>query len=167
MSTCDNKSVGVIIKDRSKFAVIKRKNYPVAYAFVAGHLDGMTPEEAAKTEAQEESNITVHALKEVLHERFENPCKRTGGSWHEWYVFDAADWSGNLKAGSDAKEARWISHDELYTLAERTHSFSEKFNIPFSKISTLTEKVVGDSEWQESPGLEPVWVVLLERIGIL
>ena len=36
---CDNKSVGVIIRRGGDFAVILRKNYPIAYAFIAGHLD--------------------------------------------------------------------------------------------------------------------------------
>jgi len=167
MSTCDNKSVGVIIRSRDTFAVIKRKNYPIAYAFVAGHLDGMTPEEAAQTEAQEESNISIHSLKEVLHKRLENPCKREGGSWHEWFVYEAIDWSGTLSAGSDAKEASWKSQDDLRALAKRTHFFSKKLNIPLSDVATLTEEVVNDPDWQKEPGLEPVWVILLEKLALI
>lgn len=166
MSACDNKSVGVIIKrDDGAFAVIKRKNYPVSYAFVAGHLDGDTPEEAAKKESREEAHIDIKELKELLHKTFQNPCKRPGGSFHEWYIFEAADWAGELKSGSDAKETFFVSPDELKNLIKKTESFSQKSEIPLDDdhIAPFTEYVTKDPDWQKSPGFEPVWVLLLKE----
>jgi len=165
--SCDNKSVGVIIKNADgKFAVIKRKNYPVAYAFVAGHLDGDTPEDAAVKEADEEVGIKVKSLEKKLEDKFQNPCKREGGSWHEWHIFEANEWSGELKAGSDAKDAHWLSSGELKTLADRTHLFLEKSGIPLEELNRITALVSDNPEWQEEPGLEPVWVVMLEKMNI-
>jgi len=164
---CDNKSVGVIIRDGDKFAVIKRKNYPVAYAFVAGHLDGDSFEKAAEKEAKEEANIKILVLEKKLAETLENPCKREGGSRHQWEVFEAVKWEGELRPSSDAKEAFWASLEDLKKLAERTVDFSKKLGIAIDDVSCFTRAVTDDPEWQKDPGLEPVWLVMLRTIGIM
>ena len=167
LNVCDNKSVGVIIKKDDTFAVIKRRNYPVAYAFVAGHLDGDTFEDAAKKEALEEVRISVEELSLKLDEQFPNPCKRDGGDGHHWQVFEAVKWSGELQSGSDAKEAFWVTPEELRALADVTFAHAKKKNIPPEKFPESTPLFVEDEEWQKDPGLEPVWVVMLKKIGVL
>ena len=163
---CDNKSVGIIIRGIKGFVVILRENYPVAYAMVAGHLDGDSFEDAAKKEAQEEAGITVGTLELKHAEKFPNQCGRPG-SWHEWQFFEATKWHGELKAGSDAKKAFWKTPNELKKLELRTLKFAKKYNVPMDDVARLTPLVVEDPEWQKNPGLEPVWVVALEKIGIL
>lgn len=167
MSKCDNKSVGVIIRNGENLLLIKRKNFPVSYAFVAGHLDGDSPEDAAKKEAQEEAGITVSGLKKVLEETFQNPCKREGGSYHEWHVFDVLNWSGEPKAASDAKEVFWATRQELNDLAQKTIDILKKAEIPLENLSEATHFVTQNKEWSENPGLEPVWIIMLKKIGIL
>ncbi len=164
---CDNTSVGVIIRRGDSFAVIRRKNYPVAFAFVAGHGDGDDPATAAAKEAREEANIAVSRLEKKFEGRLENPCKREGGSHHNWHVFEAAAWSGELRAASDAKEAFWANAEELAALAERTRSFSKKLGIAADDLGRCTPALAEDPDWQKSPGLEPVWLVMLEKIGVL
>lgn len=164
---CDNKSVGIIIRKGDDFAVILRKNYPVAYAFIAGHLDGDTFEVSAVKEAREEGTIIITELKEKLAEKYHNSCKREGGSWHEWKIFEATKWSGELKASSDAKEAYWKSRAELRDLADRTIYFSDKLGIPLEKISELDAALNKNPEWIKNPGLETVWLLLLRSVGIL
>lgn len=166
---CDNKSVGVIIKKGPQFALIKRINFPVAYAFVAGHCDGETFEKQAVAEALEEGGITVTKLEKRLHERFKNPCKRDGGLGHEWTVFEATEWSGELKASSDAKEALWVSSDKLTRLARRSDSFLIKHSFTPHRfdLAKATRTLDADHDWQENPGLELVWLLMLRKIGIL
>ena len=132
--TCDNKSVGVIIRKKDgAFGIIKRINFPIAYAFVAGHLDGETFAVQAKNEAQEEASITVLELEELLHKQYKNPCKRDQGHGHEWKVFEATEWEGSLQASSDAKEAFWISPAELHTLIQKTYSFLREKGIELNE----------------------------------
>lgn len=164
---CDNKSVGIIIRQGDKFAMIQRKNFPEAYAFVAGHLDHDTFEKAAVKEAKEEADITVFSLKKKLEEKFYNPCQRENGLWHEWQVFEALKWAGELKSGSDAKETFWATRDDLVRLAERTLYFSTKLDMPFEDLTRFVPAVTSDPEWQKNPGLEPIWLVMLHKIGIL
>ena len=167
--TCDNKSVGVIIKKGNSFALIKRINYPVSYAFIAGHLDGETPENQAVQEALEEGAIAVTELKMRLHETFKNPCKRDAGKGHEWFVFEALKWTGELKGGSDAKIASWVSLRELRRLARRSESFLTKhsFSPIYFDLSLATPALDTDPTWQENPGLELVWLVMLRKLDIL
>lgn len=166
---CDNKSVGVIIRRGDDFALIKRINFPVAFAFIAGHCDGETFEKQAVAEAKEEGGITVTKLEKKLHETFKNPCKRDGGKCHEWTVFEATEWSGELKASSDAKEASWVSPLELARLARRSDSFLVKHGFtPHRFDLALATKILDiDTLWQKNPGLELVWLLMLRKIGIL
>ena len=165
--TCDNKSVGVIIRRGDKFAVIKRANFPVSYAMVAGHLDGDTFTNAAVKEAREEARVEVTKLAELLSQKFENPCKRRGGSWHEWKIYEATEWNGELRASSDAAEAFWATADELKKLADRTLYFSAKLGIPIKELARFIPSSVFHEEWKKSPGLEAVWLLMLQRVGIL
>jgi len=164
---CDNKSVGVIIRRGDKFVMIKRKNFPVAYAFVAGHLDGDLFEKAAVKEAKEEGNIEILSLDKKFEGKFHNPCKREGGLWHKWQVFETNKWQGELQSGSDAKEAFWASREDLRRLAERTIYFSVKLETQIEDLSQFIPAVTNDPEWQKDPGLEPVWYIMLKKIGIL
>lgn len=164
---CDHTSVGVIIKNGEQFCLIKRENYPVSYAFVAGHLDGDTPEAGAKREAQEEVGIHTAEMRFVYRDLLDNPCKRNGGAFHQWTIFESYDWKGTLKANSDAADAFWCSYRELYRLAQHTFIFADKLHIFPEDLRRFTHEVSSNPAWIADPGLEPAWFVLLNRIGIL
>lgn len=164
---CDHKSVGVIIKNSDLFAMIKRKNYPVAYAFIAGHLDGDSYRGAAVKEAGEEGGISVLSLEKRFEGYFNNSCKRDGGIGHAWEVWEAEEWGGELSSAHDAKEAFWVPIEKLREFAGCTRYFSKKYGISFEDERPFMDAVMNDPEWQKEPGLEPVWLVMLEKMKIL
>lgn len=170
---CDNKSVGIMIEDeRGRQAIIFRKNYPQAYSPIAGHVDGLTPREAALKEAVEEGGLTLSRFVLVMEERIENPCKRDGGIYHDWTIFDVYEWLGEFHASSDAKEAVWFEPAAMQRIAKRTEYFMGKFGIPHADVSRLTRAIFGDpqkpqtdAEWEKEPGLEPVWYYIFKKLG--
>ena len=171
---CDNTSSGIIFENSDEILLIKRFNYPEAIALPAGHLDGDNPLSNARRESWEEVGLTPDDLKLVFEGNLENPCKREGGSHHYWFVFKAKSWSGELKAGSDAKEAFWASKDVISEYARRTEYFMKKYNVPYIEVGRLTFVIFGepakkntDPEWKTSPGLEPVWYKILKDFKII
>lgn len=154
MKQCDNKSVGVLIKDDSnRILLIERKRFPFGFAPPAGHIDDFpSPEDCAVGEVEEEVGLKIESLKLVYKGRHENMCRREGGSHHYWYVYTATV-SGEIKASEDeVLSYRWCSQDDLKALRERCGEYRQG-NIP-------------EDEWQKSPGLEPVWVDILDKIDI-
>lgn len=171
---CDNTSSGIIFEKDGRILLIKRFNYPEAIALPAGHLDGDSPEDNAKKESEEEVGIVPRELKLVWKGDINNPCKRDGGNHHFWHVFRVSVWSNELKAGSDAKEAFWVSIDELKAFAKRTEYFMKKYNILYTEVYTLTCAIFGDPamkrtdpEWKINMGLEPVWYKILKELRII
>lgn len=165
---CDNTSVGVIIRHKDgRFAMIERRNFPQAFAFIAGHGDGDIPEDASKKEAREEGGIVVLAQKLLLAKRYENPCKREGGTHHDWSIFEATQWEGALKADSDAKASFWADQTRLESLAKITDEYAKMFGLSMEELARNPALVVGEESWKKNPGLEPVWVLILRDIGIL
>lgn len=168
---CDNKSAGMLIFKGNDLVVIERRNYPQAYALPAGHLDGDDSMTAAMREAREETGIVVNRCNRLWDGVIPNPCKREGGREHLWGVYYTDNWSGELKAGDDAKQASWMSLADLQRLAQRTEYFSRyKYRIPWYNVGNLTRAIFGDPknpytdpEWQEKMGLEPVWYYILRR----
>lgn len=172
--TCNNTSAGQIIRDGESVLVIERRNYPEAYALPAGHVDEGEPfSKAALRETREEVGFSVEGNKLVFREDIDNPCKREGGTHHRWGVYDASSFTGEFKAGSDAKKCRWVTRQELARMAERTEYFMRKYDIPYTEVGKLTRAIFGadpsqkrtDSEWKEQMGLEPVWYYMLKKIG--
>ncbi len=172
---CDHTSVGVIIREiDGRILAIKRRNYLQAVALPAGHLDGDSFEAGLLREVEEEVGISVDKHNLVFEGWLDNPCKRTDGTHHQWKVYGATRWHGQMRAGSDAKEAFWISKPELQEYASRTEYFMKKYGIGFGEVARLTCAIFGnpadpqvDPEWAASPGLEPVWYVILNTLGII
>lgn len=171
---CDNTSVGQIIKQDGSFLMIERFNYPQSYAFVAGHGDGLAMEAAAKKESLEEAGIEIVENKLVWKGNINNFCKREGGNHHVWEVFEAIFWTGEPKAGDDAKEFFWALPERLRQLANRTEYFMKKYDIFYDRVADLTKAIFGDPkdkktdpQWQNDMGLEPVWYFILKELKIL
>jgi len=171
---CDNTSVGQIVRKGDEIALIKRENYPQAIALPAGHCDGDPFVKAAAKESLEEVGIAIVRNKLVWEGRILNSCKREGGTFHDWQVFEAEEWSGELKSGSDAREAFWATPEKLRQFVSRTEYFVKKFGIPYVQVGDLTRKVFGDPaspvtdpEWAADPGLEFVWYFILKQAQII
>lgn len=171
---CDNTSSGTIFEKEGEIVLIKRFNYPEAIALPAGHLDGDSPENNARKESAEEVELIPHKLQLLWNGDIDNPCKREGGSHHQWSVFRALDWGGELKAGSDAAEAFRASTDQLNEYARITERFMKKYGVPYTEVGRLTYAIFGnpakkqtDPEWRASLGFEPVWYWILKELKMI
>src|SRR3990172_2717363 len=78
---CNHLSCGMLVKDlKGRYLLIERMKYPIGFACPAGHLEeGESFEQAAKRELKEEVGLEAVSLKEILHEKSQNPCRRKGG----------------------------------------------------------------------------------------
>ena len=172
---CDNTSSGIIFEENGKILLIERHNYPQAVALPAGHLDGDKPNGNAILESSQEVGLALTDMNLFWHNTVDNPCKREGGNHHDWWIFKARKWSGEVKAGDDAKKAFWSSYEELQKFAARTEYFMRKYNIPYTEVGRLTKEIFGDvpaekktdPEWQAEMGLEPVWYFILKALKLI
>ena len=105
MPECDNKSVGVIVRKEDKILLIERKKFPHGFACPAGHVDDHGSfEDAARDELREEVGLTIVGLKLLTETRKENKCRREGGDWHYWKVYEAQT-SGDLERSESETKA--------------------------------------------------------------
>lgn len=179
---CDHTSVGVIAEEDGRSAMIFRKNYPEAWAMIAGHIDRhgepgedilLQARKAALAEAKEEGGLKLGRFVKVFsQEEVPNSCKRDDGTHHQWFVFEAYDWTGTLRPASDAVTAKWVSYADLQKLARTTEYFAKKYGKSPMDVAGLTHAIFGDpktkttdTEWLENPGLEPVWYYILKMLG--
>jgi 8-oxo-dGTP pyrophosphatase MutT (NUDIX family) len=146
---CDNRSVGVIIRDPARrLLVFERATFPVGIAPVAGHVDDHgSDEDAARAEVREEVGLTVTDLRLIGRVWRGNRCRRSPGPrgiGHMWALFEA-DVTGDLDPSErETRNARWITEDEMVGLCHRTADYA---------AGRVTE-----AEFAASPGIEPVWV---------
>ena len=151
---CDNKSVGMLVWRDEKLLLIERKKQPFGFAPPAGHIDGDNSfEESAKRELQEEVGLETQNIKLLIEGRKENPCRREGGSWHYWKIYQI-EATGEIKRSEDeTKQAIFYKKDDLLLLASKTERY-------------LRGDIKQD-DWEKSPGLEPVWYEWLKELKII
>ena len=154
MKKCDHTSVGMIVWNNDKLLLIERKRFPFGFAVPAGHVDGDTSFEiAARRELGEEVGLEAVELELVLDLRKDNQCRREDGSWHHWKLYKV-NVSGELSRSlEETKQARWFSIDEIKLLAQKTEKY--------------INKEIEESEWEKSPGLEPVMYELFKELKII
>ncbi len=154
MAQCDNTSVGVIVRKGDRILLIERKKFPYGFAAPAGHVDDHGSfEDAAREELFEEVGLEATNLKLLIEERKENRCRREGGDWHLWKVYEA-EVVGELKESVDeTKQVGWYAKEQLRILA--------------SKMQLYAEGKISEDEWQKHPGLEAVWLEFFKELGIL
>ena len=142
--TCDHASVGVLVWRDKRLLLIERNKFPFGFAPPAGHVDGDASFEiAAKRELEEEVGLQTKSLKLVFAGRRENNCRREGGSWHRWKIYEA-ETEGEVKPSQDeTKSFDWFDGERIKKLQERTKRY-------------LAEKI-NESDWQKQPGLEIFW----------
>lgn len=146
MKTCDNKSAGVLIEHDDRLLMFERQTFPPGIAPPAGHIDDHgSAEQAAVAEVQEEVGLTVVGLTLVDWLWLPNRCRRAPGLkgvGHEWAIYRARV-TGVLDLDErEARNASWWTPGDLGWRARRT--------------------VLGGDD-----GLEPVWCVLLHRLGVI
>jgi 8-oxo-dGTP diphosphatase len=95
--------VDIIIRYRGGIVLVKRKNPPIGWALPGGIVElDETLEHAAIREAKEETGLDI-MLEKQLH-TYSDPSRDT--RWHAIATVFIADAKGDLKAGSDAEEAK-------------------------------------------------------------
>lgn len=154
VKVCDHTSVGMIVRKEDKMLLIERMKFPFGFAPPAGHLDGdLSYEVAAKRELEEEVGLKATSLKLVFEGRKDNPCRRPGGTWHEWKVY-GVEVEGEVKRSEDeTKQAGWYTKQEIEKLAERTRQY--------------LAGGISDEKWQANPGLEIFWFKLRGELKVL
>ncbi len=121
---CDHTSVGMMVWKEGKLLLIERAKFPFGFAVPAGHVDEDTNfEDSASRELEEEVGLKATNLKLLLDERKENICRREGGTWHHWKVYEA-EVTGELNRSEDeTKKADFYTIDQIKELAEKTDKF--------------------------------------------
>ena len=151
---CDHTSVGIHVWRDDKLLLIERKKFPFGFAPPAGHVDNRPSfEVATKEELEEEVGLRVKNLKLIFEGRKDNPCRREGGTWHYWKIYNAEVEGEIQRSLEETKQAGWYSKEEIGGLANRTEQY-------------LAGKTSED-EWQKSPGLEPVWYEWMKELKII
>lgn len=167
---CDNKSVGILVWNGGKLLMIERKQYNFGYAIPAGHQDGDIPETTAKKELSEEVGLTAEKLQEKLKITLPNPCKRGEGAHHDWTIFEAVEWSGEIKPSADETRGYlWADPEKIPQFVQRLKDFADERGIDLDP-KNLPELVAATNEnrsWYESPGLEPPMYFLFKKLEII
>jgi ADP-ribose pyrophosphatase YjhB (NUDIX family) len=111
-------SVGALIEREGKYLLIDRKNPPLGFAGLAGHVDqGESPETAIAREVKEESGLEVVYSELLYEEEVEgNECAR-GVSVHFWYLFRCDTTGEPVLDEEEAKSMKWYAAEELARLS--------------------------------------------------
>lgn len=151
---CDHASVGILVFKDDKLLLIERKLFPFGFAPPAGHIDQHgTPEQTAKDELREEVGLHTDSVKLETEGKKNNRCRRLNGDWHYWYIYKA-EAQGEIRGSPDeTKRVDWYSNDQIHSLANRTEQYTA------GKIS--------EKDWEDSPGLEVVWLEWFKQLGII
>jgi len=151
---CDNKSVGMLVWRDGTLLLIERKKPPFGFAPPAGHVDGDNSfEESAERELKEEVGLEAQNIKLLIEGRKENPCRREGGNWHYWKIYQI-EASGEIKRSEDeTKQAIFYKKDDLLLLASKTEKY--------------LDGSIEQDDWEKSPGLEPVWHEWLKELKVI
>lgn len=149
---CTNASVGILVARDGRLLLIQRRYPPYGWAPPAGHVeDGERCSDAARRELAEEVGLRAAHLAPVWAAREANRCRRPGGEFHDWMVYEASAPGEPVASPAEARGLRWADHEDVHALAERTRRY---------QAGHITE-----TAWQQAPGLEPVWLDLFGALG--
>ena len=132
-------TVDTVIIYHGKIVLIRRKNPPYQdhFAIPGGFVEvGETVETAAVREAKEETGLEVRIMK--LLGVYSDPSRDPRG--HTVSVCFLALGSGNLKAGSDAKDTGLFGIDEIPELAFDHNKIIEKARSDINGILSEMQK---------------------------
>ncbi|GHO56733.1 hypothetical protein KSB_52080 [Ktedonobacter robiniae] len=108
---------------------------------------------AAQRKLEEETGLHIFSMQSVYIGRLDFACCRPGGNYHDWHVYQAYANGPLLPRLDEAHSLGWYSLETVKRLAERTAAYSA------GHINT--------HDWERAPGLEPVWCVIFESLGLL
>jgi ADP-ribose pyrophosphatase YjhB (NUDIX family) len=142
---CDHTSVGIVVWRDGKLLIVERKKFPYGFAPPAGHRDGdRTGVIAAARELTEETGLHAPSLTQIYAVQKANPCRRQGGTHHNWEIFEEQSPQGRLRLSTDETVGgSFVDKKRFMVLMEATRKF---------RIGRITE-----DEWQKRGGMELVW----------
>lgn len=151
---CNNTSVGVLVVRDGRLLLVERKRVPYGWAPPSGHVeDGESYPDAAQRELREETGLLATRLIRRLRQRHENQCRRPGGLVHYWEVYEAIAIGEPAFCEEEVSSHQWATQAELGELADITRD----------RLATDA----GPGEWEQLPGLEPVWLDMLDSLGMV
>lgn len=152
---CSNTCVGMIVRNGDKILLIERKKFPFGFAPPAGHVDDDESfDDAAKREIGEEVGLKAESLKLLIEGRKDTPCRRPGGSWHYWKIYEVKTSDFEVsRSKSETKNANWYSMVQICSLAKKTELY--------------LKNEIDEEMWQKSPGIELVWYDCLKELKII
>lgn len=155
VDVCDNMSVGVVVIWESSLLMFDRAMPPYGTAPPAGHVDDHGgAKRAAQAELYEETGLRSTSMNVLWQGWRNNRCRRkTDRAGHYWTVFCATARGALNPSWQETRRMRWVPLGDLPVLAERTRQ--------------LTDGEITQEQFDTNPGLEPVWVGLLHRVGML
>lgn len=174
MNLCDRTSVGIIARDdQERILIVHNKNFPFGFGPPTSHCDGdQYPVAGIRKFGWKTGLKVVGAPKPLVlirNARTNNRCRR-GGLYHFWQVFEVR-WIGNLQPSRDeTKWMGWLSVAEIRNLALKTQEYAQRLNLAEKaeeKSWTAAIKESIEKQWQESPGLEPVWFDIFRELKII
>lgn len=151
---CDHTSVGMFVWKDEKLLLIERAKFPFGFAIPAGHVDGDASYEiSAARELKEEVGLDTTTLTLVTEGRKENPCRREGGTWHYWKLYQMTTTGDIDRSIDETKQAQWYSREQIKLLADRTELYNNK--------------QISEDEWNKNPGLEPIMYDWFKQLKII
>lgn len=113
-------AVGAVVFKENRVLLVRRGQPPAEdlWAIPGGSVEiGETLQQAAEREIWEETGIRIRAAKPVYTFDVIERDESQGIRFHYVIIDLSADYvSGELAAGDDAVEARWVSAEEIKTL---------------------------------------------------
>lgn len=151
---CDHTSVGMLVWQNDKLLLIERKKFPFGFAPPTGHVDGDVDfVTSAKRELSEEVGLETVRIELLIEGRKDNVCRREDGSWHYWKIYQM-ETAGEAKRSEDeTKQAGFYDKEALLKLADKTERY--------------LRGEIEQTDWEQSPGLEPVWYEWLKELKII
>lgn len=154
VSICDHTSVGMFVWKDERLLLIERAKFPFGFAVPAGHVDGDSSyEESARRELREEVGLEADGLKLLTEGRKENQCRREGGSWHYWKMYEVVTMGDIKRSEDETKQAGWYSKEQIQELGNKTKRY--------------LDKEITENDWKQNPGLEPVMYEWFIELGII
>src|SRR5690606_38011855 len=95
-------------------------------------------------------HVPISGLVKVIdNRRVDNRCRRPGGDYHDWTVFEAKNVAGELiPSAEETNGARWYSREELQAIA-------------------YTTLQLGRETLPDDTAFEPIWLDFLTELNYI
>lgn len=133
-----HRSGGVIVKnEQGEILLVDRALPPLGWACPAGHIkDDESFGKGSKREVREEVGLKIKKMSLVGEEFLDwNECVM-GVKGHDWKVFEAVKWSGEVEIDKkEIKQFKWVKKEDLDKM-----DLEEAWGYWFYKLGYITQK---------------------------